>query len=58
MKIVAQVEAQCGKEIIESGLEVDFDDGAELESAQARQAVKLWRLSRTPLVVATLAWNL
>ena len=39
MKIVAQVEAQCDKEITESSLEVDFDDGAELVSAQARQAL-------------------
>ena len=38
MKIVAQDKAQCDKEIIESGLEVDFDDGAVLVSAQARQA--------------------
>ena len=39
VKIVAQVGAQCDKEITESGLEVDFDDGAELVSAQARQAL-------------------
>ena len=39
MKIVAQVESQCDKEITESGLEVDFDEGAELVSAQARQAL-------------------
>ena len=39
MKIVAQVEAQCDKEITESSLEVDFNDGAELVSAQARQAL-------------------
>ena len=38
VKIVAQVESQCDKEITESGLEVDFDEGAELVSAQARQA--------------------
>ena len=35
LKIVAQAEAQCDKEIIESSLEVDFDNGAELVSAQA-----------------------
>ena len=34
---MAQVEAQCDKEITESSLEVDFGDGAELVSAQARQ---------------------
>ena len=39
VKIVAQVEAQCDKEINESNLEVDFDEGAELVSAQARQAL-------------------
>ena len=39
VKIVAQVEAQCDKEITEPNLEVDFDDGAELVSAQARQAL-------------------
>ena len=39
VKIVAQVESQCDKEITESSLEVDFDDGAELVSAQARQAL-------------------
>ena len=39
VKIVAQVEAQCDKEITELNLEVDFDDGAELVSAQARQAL-------------------
>ena len=39
VKIVAQVESQCDKEITESGLEVDFDEGAELVSAQARQAL-------------------
>ena len=39
VKIVAQVETQCDKEITESSLEVDFDDGAELVSAQARQAL-------------------
>ena len=61
MKIVAQVESQCDKEITESSLEVDFDEGAELVSAQARQALislteeKRWKLSRTHLVVATLA---
>ena len=59
VKIVAQVEAQCDKEITESSLEVDFHDGAELVSAQARQALisltECWRLSRTRLVVATLA---
>ena len=31
--------SRCDKEIIESSLEVDFDDGAELVSAQARQAL-------------------
>ena len=39
VKIVAQVESQCDKEITESSLEVDFDEGAELVSAQARQAL-------------------
>ena len=39
VKIVAQVEAQCDKEITELNLQVDFDDGAELVSAQARQAL-------------------
>ena len=39
VKVVAQVEAQCDKEITESSLEVDFDDGAELVSAHARQAL-------------------
>ena len=39
VKIVAQDRAQCDKEITESGLEVDFDDGAEPVSAQARQAL-------------------
>ena len=39
VKIVAQVESQCDKEITESGLEVDYDEGAELVSAQARQAL-------------------
>ena len=39
VKIVAQVESQCDKEITESGLEVDFDEGAKLVSAQARQAL-------------------
>ena len=39
VKIVAQVETQCDKENTESSLEVDFDDGAELVSAQARQAL-------------------
>ena len=39
VKVVAQVEAQCDKEITESSLEVDYDDGAELVSAQARQAL-------------------
>ena len=39
VKIVAQVESQCDKEMTESGLEVDFDEGAELVSAQARQAL-------------------
>ena len=41
VKVVAQVETQCDKEITESSLEVDFDAGAdaELVSAQARQAL-------------------
>ena len=61
VKIVAQVESQCDKEITESGLEVDFDEGAELVSAQARQALisltegEALEISRTHLVVATLA---
>ena len=41
VKIVAWVEAQCDREITESSLEVDFDDGAELVSAQARQLISL-----------------
>lgn len=39
VKIVAQVEAQCDKEITEANLEIEFDEGAELVSAQARQAL-------------------
>eukprot|EP00435_Cladocopium_sp_Y103_P016581 s2981_g4.t1 len=39
VKIVAHVEAQCDKEITEPSLEVDFDEGAELVSVQARQAL-------------------
>ena len=43
---MAQVEARCDKEITESSFEVDFADGAELVSAQARLRVKRWRLPR------------
>lgn len=39
VKIIAQVESQCDKEITEAALELDFVDGAELVSAQARQAL-------------------
>ena len=39
MKIVSQVEAQCDKEITQLSLDVDFEDGAELVSAQVRQAL-------------------
>lgn len=41
IKTVAQVKAQCGKEIVETKFEIDFDDGAELVLAQARQAPSL-----------------
>ena len=39
VKVVAQVASQCDKEITESSLEVNFGYGAELVSAQARQAL-------------------
>ena len=51
VKIVAQVEAQCDKEITEPSLEVDFGDGAELVSAQARQALISLTEGEVPKIV-------